>query len=355
MAFWNKKIINLDDRYLGLDLSDFSAKVFQLEKNGDSDRIRSYNSGDIKAGYIEDGRIVNQEKVAEIIRDIIKEAGPKKINTKKVICSIPESKVFLRIISIPKVSLEEASEAIKWEIEPNIPLPVDQVYYDWQFLNEEDGKQNILTVAVVKDIADNLIKTMEQAGLSVYGLEMESVATVRSIVPQNSIAEKTYLIVDLGGEKTSFIITEDSIPYFTSSIPFSASNITQAITDIFSVNLEEAEKIKINYGIERSFKNNSIFDSIRPLLENVSKEIEKTMDFYQNLSQSKNKIGKIIISGGGANLKGLVPYFTLRLGKETILGDPWINLNLGKRLPPISRENSIRYATVIGLAMRNNL
>ena len=74
--------------------------------------------------------------------------------------------------------------------------------------------------------------------------------------------------------------------------------------------------------------------------------------FYQNMSKTSRKIERVIISGGGANLKGLIPYLTTRLAREVITGDPWINLNLGKNLPLISKENSTRYATVIGLAMQ---
>jgi type IV pilus assembly protein PilM len=250
------------------------------------------------------------------------------------------------------MSEDEAQEAVKWEIEASIPLSVDQVYFDWQFLDQKDGKQNVLTVAVAKNAIDELIKTVSLAGFSVYGIEMESIASVRSLIPQKAKMEEAFLIVDMGAEKTSFIITESNIPYFTSSIPFSSNVITDSIADILNVSKEEAERIKTSRGIEHSFENNSIFNSIKPFLENLSVELQKTINFYQDMSKSQTKVNRIIISGGGANLKGLVQYLTARLAMEVILGDPWVNLNLGKNLPIVSRENSIRYATAIGLAMR---
>jgi type IV pilus assembly protein PilM len=352
MAFWNKKIINFEDQFFGLDLSDLSVKVFQLEKSGKFDRIRSFNSKDIKPGCIENGRIINREKVSRIIAEIIKTAGPKKINTKKVICSIPESKVFLRTISIPKINENEAQEAIKWEIEASIPLSVDQVYFDWQFLDQVENKQNVLTVAVAKETIDDLIATLEDAGLSVWGLEMESIATARSLIPKNSQNGDIFLIIDMGAEKTSFIITENNVPYFTSSLPFSSSGITDVIASQMNVAVEEAEKIKTTQGIEHSLENDSVFKLIYPFLENLSVEVEKTIDFYHNMFKNPKEINKIIISGGGANLKGVVPYFATRLSREVTLGLPWINLNLGKNLPPISMNDSARYATAVGLAMR---
>jgi len=352
MAFWNKKIMNFEDKYLGIDISDFSVKVFQLEKNGKVDKTRSFGSKNLSAGCMENGRIINKQKVSETIREIIKKSGPKKINTNKVICSVSESKAFLRMISLPLVSQEEAQESIKWEIEANIPLSVDEVYFDWQFLNQKKGKQNILAVAVAKDVINDLAETLDLSGLSIYGIEMESIATARSLIPTRAKINEVHLIVDFGEEKTSFIITEGNMPYFTSSIPFSSSGVTDTIAKTLNITREKAEKIKMSQGIEHSFKNDSVFNFIQPLLENLAVEIEKTIDFYQNMSKFTGDIDKIIISGGGANLKGLISYFTTRLSREIILGDPWINLKLGKNLPIISKENSMRYATAIGLAMR---
>lgn len=351
MGFWNKKIINLDDKYFGLDISDFSVKVFQLEKNGDIDRILSYNSKDIKAEYIENGKIINKEKVSEIIKEAIKTSGPKRINTNKVVCSIPESKVFLRTISIPEIDQEEAGEAIKWEIEASIPLSVEQVYFDWKFLDKKNGKQNVLTVAVAKEFVDNLVDVLEYSGLSVHGFEMESIAVARSLIKKDSQKKDSCLIVDIGGEKTSFIIAEGSSPCFTSSIPFSSSIITETISSSLGVSRKEAEKIKISEGIGNLSDGNSVFNAIESLLENLAVEIEKTIDFYQNMSKDKEDIKKIIITGGGANLGGLIPYFTTRLSREVSFGSPWENLNFGKNLPIINKVDSVRFATVIGLAM----
>ncbi len=352
MHFWNKKIINLEDRYLGIDISDLSVKVFQLEKKDNVDKIRSFRREKLEKGWVKNGRIFNKEKLAKTIKQVIKKAGPKKINTKKVICSIPESKSFLRIIKLPLISKEEAHESIKWEIESNIPLSVEKVYFDWQFLDKKNNQQNVLAAAVAKEVVDDLIDTLEMIGLSVYGIEMETVAMTRSLIASDVKMSDSFLIIDIGEEKTSFIIAEGNVPYFTSSIPFSSAGLTDTIAKALKVSESEAEKIKLVKGIEYSTDNQNIFNLVKPLLENLSIEIEKTIDFYQNMSKESRKIQKIIISGGGANLRGLISYLTTRLAREVINGDPWINLNLGKNLPIINREDSMRYATVIGLAMR---
>ena len=101
MNLLKKKIASFETKIFGLDLSDLSVKVFQLERENNFDKMRAFYSIDIPSGNIDDGLIINQEKVAEILKEAIKKAGPQKINTNKVICSLPESKVFLRIINNP--------------------------------------------------------------------------------------------------------------------------------------------------------------------------------------------------------------------------------------------------------------
>ncbi len=353
MSFLNKNIINLEPIFFGMDINDAYVKVFQLEKDDKKDKIRSFACAVIKKGSIENGKIIKKEEVVFSIKEALKKAGPKKINTKKVICSLPESKVFLRLINIPKMDEGEAYEAVKWEMEANIPLAIDCVYFDWQFIDSEvKNKQKVLTVAVHKEIVDTLLEVLEEAGLEPYVFEVESVATARSLIPEDDQSESLDLIVDLGKTRTSFIIVEDGVPCFTSSIPFSSEVISDAISKGLNINEAQTEKIKNDYGLENPLKNNPIPSSVKSVLENLAKELENTADFYSNSLQKAKSVDRIILSGTGANLKGIIPYLTKRLRRDVEMGDPWINLRLGNDLPIINREDSIKFSTAIGLALR---
>lgn len=357
MNFLHKNLISFEPKFFGLDLSDLSIKIFQVERIGQFDQIRSFCSLPIARGNIEDGKIIHKEKVAQIIQEAVKKAGPKKINTRKVICSLPESNIFLRVIHIPKIEKKEAGQAIKWEMEANIPLPIEEVYLDWQFLEDDpensQNQQSVLTVAISKKVVDDFMETLELSGLEVYDLEIESIASARSLVNNAEKRENIFLIVDIGAKRTSFIIVEGNVPCFTSSIPFSSENINDAISKKMNINEKEAEEVKIAFGIENFNEDNPVFNAIKYLLENLVTEIEKTVDFYVVMSKIPKEIKKIILCGGGSNLKGLAAYLAQRSGKEVVLGNPLANLNLEKKeLEKINKKNCIGYATVIGLAIK---
>ena len=355
MSFLNKKIFNDDSNVFGLDLSDLSVKVVQIKNDGSFDSISSYASVPLPSGCISDGEIIKKDLIISSIKKAIEISQPKRIKSKKVICSLPETKAFLRIISIPKMEDDEIKEAVKWEMEANIPLPLEQVYYDWQIIPEdlflEKNKISLLVVAIAKAVVDQSIEILEAAGLDPVGLEIESISQARSLLSEKN-NQATVLIVDMGDRRTSFSVTRGGVPCFTSSIPLCGQSITDVISKGMSVTFEEAEKIKLSYGIGNDFKNDALFKLTQPILENFIKEIDQSIDFYLTGLKYSNSIDKIIICGGGANTKGIVPYLSKKLGREIEFGNPWINMALGKELPTIEKSQSVQYSTAVGLALK---
>lgn len=355
MSFLNKKILNEGANIFGLDLSDLSLKIVKLKDHGSIQSVESYVSVPMPPGCVSDGEIRKKDYVVSAIKKAIAISGPKKIRSNKVICSLPETKAFLRIISIPQMDESEMHEAIKWEMEANIPLPLEQVYYDWQVMPKdllpEKNKLNLIVVAIAKIAVDQVVETLETAGLEPVGLEIESISQARSLLPEKN-NDLTALIVDIGDRRTSFSINKGGFPCFTSSIPLCGQSLTDVISKGMGVSFEEAEKIKYSYGIGNDFKNDSLFRITRSVLENFVQEIERSIDFYLTGLKYSESMDKIILCGGGANTKGILPYLSKKLGREIELGNPWTNINLGKKLPSIGKNQSVQYSTAIGLALK---
>jgi type IV pilus assembly protein PilM len=354
MSVWDKKIFSFSHSAFGLDLSDLSVKVVQMKDSGKEKEVVSFGSVDIPQGSIVDGEIETQENVVRAIKKVVSVAGPKKIKTKKVICSLPETKAFLRIINLPEMKNEEVREAIKWEIEANIPMSADQVYYDWQVLDKaltrEKGKMNVLVVAFSKKVINQFFETLELAGLEVVGMEIESIAQARSLLQEDD--SRTSLVVDLGDRRTSLLVIIANIPCFTSSVPISGSGMTDAIARMLGVGFDEAEKTKLAYGIGSVSQQDLIFKSVKPILDGLASEMEKAIDFYlSNLSYSTS-VDRIIICGGGSNMQGLLPYLSKKLNREIELGNPWVNFVASGKIPIIGKSKSVQYSTAIGLALK---
>ncbi|QQS21348.1 MAG: type IV pilus assembly protein PilM [Candidatus Moraniibacteriota bacterium] len=342
-------------RPFGLDLSDLSLKMVFLEEESGRDTIVSYGSVNLPLETVSDGKILKQEAVVSGVHTLLATAGPKSVRSRQVFCSLPETKAFLRILSLPTMSPEEMGEAIKWEIEANIPLSLDQVYYDYHPLGRnitrESGKVSVLVVAVSRSVVDQFVATLEAAGLEVVGFETESIAQARILLPEEE-SDATTLIIDLGDRRTSFLIALGNIPVFTSSIPLSSQMITDAISKGMRIPFEEAERLKISEGIGSPVKGDPLFRMVEPVLESLSVEMERSVEFYLNTLRYSAAVDRVILCGGGSNMRGLLPYLARKLGKPVEFGNPWVNLRMGNSLPLINKKQSVQYSTALGLALR---
>ncbi len=355
MSLWNRNLLRLTPRPFGLDLSDLSLKAVFLDEEGDRDRIVSYGAVNLPLESVSDGKILKEDAVIAGVKTLLETSGPGKIRSRRVFCSLPETKAFLRIVSLPVMDKREVSEAIRWEIEANIPLSLDQVYYDYQLLDRnvtrEQGKMSILVVAVARSVVDQFVSALEAAGLEVVGFETESIAQARILLPEET-SDVTTLIIDIGDRRTSFLIALGNIPVFTSSIPLSSQMITDSIAKGMKIPFEDAERIKITEGIGSQTKGDPLFRMVEPVLSSLTAEMERSVDFYLNTLRYSSAVDKVILCGGGSNMRGILPYLARKLGKPVEFGNPWVNLRIGKSIPVISKKQSVQYSTALGLALR---
>jgi len=98
---------------------------------------------------------------------------------------------------------------------------------------------------------------------------------------------------------------------------------------------------------------------IEPILDTVSDilalEIQKTMDFYRaTVEEGETTVEKIMISGGGSKLKGLVEYLSKRFEMPVEMFDPFRKIKIDARSfdPEYMREIVPEMAIAVGLALR---
>ena len=359
----------------GLDISDVSLKVAKLEKKGKFFDLVSFGEFPIKPGLLEQGEIKNLDALAGIIKNALSNVQGKKLKTKYVIASLPEEKAFLTVIRMPLMEEEELASAVRYEAENHVPLPIESVYLGFQvvepFHNHLDHL-NVLIIALPKKIVDSYVKLLQKAELKPVVLEIESQATTRSLI-KNQVSPRPVLILDLGTARTNFVIFSGYASRFTSSIPVCGKIFTRAIVRGMKVSSDVAEKIKIKYGLGRKGKieiegknakkivvQEKLFELLNPALTDLIEQIKKHIDFYQthttydHLFPNGKDIEKVLLCGGGARMKGICGFLSQELKIPTEPGNPWINIlpQSLKEVPPISFEESLKYTTALGLALR---
>lgn len=366
------QFLSLKPEFFGLDISDSSLKILQLKRKRKKFFLNSFGEEKIESGLIEGGEIKNERKLIEVIKSAIKKVKGKKIKTKYCVVSLPEEKAFLQVIKMPQMPEEDLKSAVVFESENYIPLPIDQVYLDCQVvssLTPDSKKLDVLIAAVPKEIVNSYLSVLKKSNLKPIAFEVESQAIVRALIEKETTSHPV-LIIDLGATRTSFIIFAQNSIRFTCSIPVSSIHFTELIAKNLSINFSEAEELKKKYGLEQKIaiklkeqtikqEKREIFEALIPALVDLVQQIKKHLDFYEthffspDLKPSERKIQKILLCGGGANLKGLLEFLTVELKIPVEMGNPWVNVFPGKKeVPGLSFEKSLGFTTAIGLAQR---
>lgn len=347
--------LDLKPQAFGIDISDFSLKIIKLEKRGGFLSLASFGEKAIKPGIVQEGEIKNSQALVEILREAYKEVQGKKLTTKYVVVSLPEEKAFLQVIQMPKMKEEELKKAVRFEAENYVPLPIDKVYLDSQIVvpvvNHLDHLDALITALPQKTV-DPYVIALRQSGLKPLVLEMESQAISRALI-KGGRTLKPVLLIDLGASNTRISIFAGNSLRFTSSISFSCRKLTEVIAEAAQITFEKAEKLKIKTGLGEQ-------EILKPTLAELAVEIEKHIEYYQSysahehLASAGKGVDKIILSGGGANLKGLSDFLSVQLKLPVELGNPWVNIMPSpiKEVPEIPYSESLRYTTALGLALR---
>lgn len=355
------KFLSLEKEIFGMDMSDRSLKIISLTKKRGSFKLTSFNQIEIEAGIIEGGVIKNEDALVKVIKVLIKNVKGKKIKTKYVAASLPEEKSFLQVIQMPKMEKEELTSAVIFEAENYIPLPVSEVYFDFQPITpikDHLNHQDILIVATPKKIVNSYVSCLKKAGLIPCILEVESQAITRALIKKET-STAPIILIDFGKTSTVFIIFAGRSIQFTASIPVSSEQLTVAISKSLEITVNKAEEIKTKYDLHQTktgAKSKKIFEAVDPVLEDLITQIKKYLNFYQNHAShehltSNYDIEKILICGGGSALKGLPEFLFEQLAIPVELGNFWINVSSKKNNGAIS-NNPLSFTAALGLALR---
>lgn len=162
------KFLTLKPEAFGLDISDLSIKIIKLKKKGRFLSLASWAEAPIEPGIVEEEEIKNEDALVGIIKETMRRVQGEKLKTKNVIVSLPEKKAFLQVIQMPKMKAEELKTAVPFEAENYIPLPVEEVYLDFQTVPSFSSSSEyieVLLAAQPKKTTDPYVSCLKKAGL----------------------------------------------------------------------------------------------------------------------------------------------------------------------------------------------
>jgi len=187
--------------------------------------------------------------------------------------------------------------------------------------------------------ARNISKCIERVELKVKKMILEPLASATAVLTADE-REAGVVLVDIGGGTTDVAVYYNDVVRHTAVIPFGGNVITNDIKEGCSILLRQAESLKVQFGSamgdtaaddkvvtipgisgrdarEISFKNLAYIIQARmeEILDAVHYEIE-------NSGYAEKVSAGIVITGGGAMLKGLPQLIKYKTGYDVRVGYP---------------------------------
>jgi len=350
-----------------IDFGSRSIKVAKVHKISDGYELDNYGITLSPEGAIANGEILNSIAVADALAELIKECG---IRDNKAIIAITGQKVIVREIIFPLMEDKELLSGVMWEAPKYVPYDLDESIIDVEKVEEfveKDGNKmmKVLLVAAPKSTIQPYMDVLKKARIIPKIVDVVSSANIRAF--ENQLYDKKEeekedsiidIILSIGASNTILTLVEKSHLKFTRDILVGGNDITKALAKSLNISFNEAEKLKretkIVLGTEAEEENKNESEKIIvKILNQVTKEVRKSLSYYKTQSQKVN-YNKMILSGGCANIDNIKDLLSEQFEIPVIIGNPFEYLKIDERVFDIKRMNKLKdtLGTVIGLAMR---
>ena len=344
-------LVYQDRPIFGFDLGTRTVKMIQLKpasKNGKEMEVIGYGYSNFPEDAITEGIIVDPEEIVKAVKPLLAKMTYGKITASRVAASLPVAKVFTRVLDLPAMNPTDLAQAVKLEAEQYIPVPLPDLYIDFEtIVSTADGSQ-VLMVAAPRAIVDSYVKLFDMMNLEVALIDSSLSAATRAIVSAMPL-DKPTLVADIGSTSIDLTV-HDRVIRLTNTIPMGGDTLTQQLVHDLKLKAEQANEIKYKFGVGPSGLQPKVMASLGAPLKKMCDEMRKVIKFYESHDASKRKIEMIIVGGGSASMPGFLEYMAAEISVPVTVADPWAGLETPKGVQKVSKFDAPMYTTAIGLA-----
>lgn len=343
----NNILFYQDRPVFGLDVGFSSVKLMQVKQRGSELEVSAYATIPFDKSCIKDGIIVKPEVLAQEIHAAFPEKLVGKLDTRRVVISIPAAHAYIRRTALPDLKAEDIGEAVRLEAEEYVPLLPEDTYMDYSIVR--GTKQETITVSAPKVLVNSYVVLAHLLGLEPVAVESTINSSCR-LFAATDVNKTPTVLIDLGSQSSDITIFDGDV-IVTSTVPGGGDSFSDAIAGALDITHKEAHLIKTRYGLGVSKKQQEITDALSPIIMQIAKEVRRMVRYYDERSGQDKHLDQVITMGGGANMPGLAGYLTNILRLPVRIYDPWQNVSQSQKLPlPMNSEKSM-YATAFGMAL----
>jgi len=291
------------------------------------------------------------------LREAAKSAG---IKPGPINLALNGQMVFPRFTKFPTVPADKLEELVRYEVEQEVPFPIDDIVFDHQFLGQTaEGDMAAMIVASKLDQVTKVTDAVVACGFNPVVVDAGPMAVLNALKRSYPGLAGGTIVLDIGAKTTSLILVENEKIYLR-SIPVAGNAITKEIAQAFGCTTEEAEALKRERGYvslggvteDADEISDRVSKLVRTALTRLHAEILRSINFYRS-QQGGNAPQRMFITGGSAVLPQIDEFFRETLKIDVDFLNPFGGIGFGSKIDTAALEtDAFTLAESAGLALR---
>jgi len=285
-----------------------------------------------------------------------------RIKGREVLLSISGQSVFMRFVKLPPIDPTQVEQVVKFEAQQNVPVPIDEVTWDYQMMptRTSGNEAESVIVAIKKEVIEAEIEAVERVGVKIKRVDVAPFALLNAFRYSEPQTDDCVLIIDMGARSTNLVFVEKN-SFWIRNVPIAGNQISQSICNEMQEPFTAAETLKKGKGfvsLGGVYADPDDADAarisklIRSTLTRLHVDINRSIAFYRTtLNGAPPK--RVFLTGGSSQLPYLDLFIADKLSLPIAYFNPLRNVNLGASLNRAElQQNSCYTAELVGLALR---
>jgi type IV pilus assembly protein PilM len=345
---------------LGIDLRVASVKLVEIDRKDQGFTLKNWGMTEVPFQLIDKHPQLEDAK-ADALKKLLQTS---KIKSREAVIIAGGNETFVKLYTLADMPRSEAAQAIRWKLAEEIPYPIEEAVFDFYPTPRGEAfteKVDYVAACTNRKTYLEAAYILGKAGIKLVGITvlpegLQELYKAELTGPDDKITSILYM----GKRTTNISIYRHGVFEFNRELPIGGENITRAMSGILvspegriEVSPEEAERIKVEYGVPINLDTfpklgeipiSQLQAMVRPALEKMQSEVARTFEYYKGQT-GEGTINKIILTGGSSLTPNLREFIAAGLGIPVISPEPLPKLNprltaaLGAALSSTARIN----------------
>ncbi len=272
---------------VGLDISSKNITLVEVVKTHKGIAIKNAVDFEIPRDSIKNGEL--QDPVA--LAGGLKQAWRKyKISGRQVFVGLSNLKAIVKEVELPLVDDGEINNSLKYQINDFIPIPKDNILYDYYVMKKQDNSSRIMLVGAMKSMIMNVIEAVKSAGLMSQAIDLNCFSLFRTLdyIYNFSKNKKSLCAVNLGQDISIIEIIENDTLRFPRFLSNSISSFTAGLERTAVRDADLSDEIINNFDFSNLIKGSAAIKKTKTSGGKKSPPKEKKVE------SAEDKTGKSI-------------------------------------------------------------